>query len=269
MDDNIEDRLRKDGAEWRKRLPASADPSSPAAATQVRRRRWILTVAAAAAVVAVLIVTISLTGRASRTSPSVGQRPAVTLGGSSALPSSRIDESASPPSTRERASSSTPPRSTDATASRQPSSTGAATATVTPIPVTGQKVTDPLTAPRRLITTITSAPTSVITDSAASNESVSMPWKLLAINEPGTKLQIKYAEGDGYCVKPRGIVVAETNGSVTITPVSMRTSTDEYCPAMLVTHYAVITLSAPLAQRALIHPPVAKDWSAPRLLVGP
>lgn len=89
---------------------------------------------------------------------------------------------------------------------------------------------------------------------------LSMPWELLGVRDGGKSLAIFYASGDDYDIKHIGFRVFETDTSVELIAVSRDTSSGGEEPGNYATNAALISLSRPLGQRALLHAPT--DWSA-------
>ncbi len=96
--------------------------------------------------------------------------------------------------------------------------------------------------------------------SESATKRVSMPWKLSGLSADGKTVMIYYVDGDGSCTTAAGVVVRQTGKYVSIQPVSTVDTTQSACPAMIKHGWVRVTLDAPLGNRTLLHPAVAKDW---------
>ncbi len=94
----------------------------------------------------------------------------------------------------------------------------------------------------------------------------SMPWRLFAIGRNQDTLGIYYATGDGDCVTPKGVYLAETASTVTVEVLSNTARARRACPARLGLARADVELRHPLGHRQLIHAQVATEWSNPHIL---
>lgn len=96
------------------------------------------------------------------------------------------------------------------------------------------------------------------------SKSFSMPWRLSAIHDGAKTVEIYFAEGDGYCVVPRGVHVEQTPTSVTIGAVSSQSvSAGEACPSVLKIGWVTVQLTSALGDRPLLHAAVASGWTLP------
>jgi len=88
-----------------------------------------------------------------------------------------------------------------------------------------------------------------------------MPWKFQALSADQRTITIIYVAGDGSCVRPVGVVVAQSKNFVALSPYSS-TNADHACADMLVLARATVTLSAPLGSRELLHPVIDPAWQS-------
>jgi hypothetical protein len=90
---------------------------------------------------------------------------------------------------------------------------------------------------------------------------LSLPWRLVALD--GNRLTILYVAGDGSCVLPVGIQVAETTDQVEVWARSRRAG-GQQCPDRLVRGVAYVDLAELLGRRVLLHAPVEREWAGTR-----
>jgi hypothetical protein len=88
---------------------------------------------------------------------------------------------------------------------------------------------------------------------------ISMPWKYLDMNSAKTVVQVLFAAGDGYCVRPLGVALLTRAQGVTLIILSTRAPAYA-CPASLRAEYGTVRLDRPLGSQALLHAPVDPAW---------
>lgn len=140
---------------------------------------------------------------------------------------------------------------------------GSAPSTLRPAATPSSSVDPKRPQPPRNLSAVGMRPTPA-TSAELDSRSLSMPWRLSAINDKAKTVEIYFAEGDGSCVVPQGVHVEQTSTSVTIESVSNQTaSAGEACPSVLKIGWVTVQLTSALGDRALLHPAVASGWTLP------
>lgn len=84
-----------------------------------------------------------------------------------------------------------------------------------------------------------------------------MPWELLALQQGGRRLIIRYLPAAG-CQAPLGVFAQATATVVLLAPLARLPRSGELCPAIaLFPLVGYVDLASPLGTRKLLHPPTA------------
>ena len=221
MNNDIENRLRRDGAVWRENLGTQSPVKIAALPTRDARRHLsvgarIAPALAAVAVVAVVSLILLLVSTNS---------PRRSLPAASGVPSSSASPTRGLP---------TAPASSD---SKKQS------------PAIAGLITSPTPS---VATQISIANTDGL---------VSMPWGFVKQSADGLTVDIIFVAGDGSCTQSAGTSVIETAGSVEIFALSRAAEASASCPASLAYSHVEVRLSSPLGDRTLLHSPVDSNWA--------
>ena len=119
---------------------------------------------------------------------------------------------------------------------------------------------DPLTSSASPVGMASPTPAPTVSGSSA-DALLSLPWRLVGID--GNRLTILYVAGDGSCVLPVGIQLAQTTDQVEVWARSRRAG-GQQCPDRLVRGIAYVDFAEPLGHRVLLHAPVDREWANTR-----
>ena len=90
-----------------------------------------------------------------------------------------------------------------------------------------------------------------------------MQWVFVGVTTDDLGVQIIFVTGDGSCITPTGILVTETETSVTLASTGTTDKSAKACPARLKSAAGTVRLRTALGSRSLIHAAVSPDWAKP------
>jgi hypothetical protein len=94
----------------------------------------------------------------------------------------------------------------------------------------------------------------------------SMPWRFVGFRDDGRAVDVILVTGDGTCVTSVGVAVSESADRVVLAALSRTDKSQKACPSRLELARELVSLKAPIGQRALYHAPVSSAWNSPGYL---